>query len=173
MKFEFTKAVTEFLPLHYSKDKKTEYLAGLCALPEGSKIIGYQLPLPILKAMLPHKPARLLAVTSRESRELKKLALSGRHMISFEGELKDIHDRVFDTAVFRPISFLCEDLEPLIGQAQRLLRPGGTLIFLGDKQEKMYVSLITHTLQEAGFSQVRVLSDQDYSFLSCHKDEEQ
>lgn len=171
MNSDFQKAVTEFLPLTYSKEKKTEYLAGLCAQPEGSKLICYHISPQMLKAFLKYKPARLLAVANRVSKEQQKIAAAGRHMISFEGTLADIHDRVFDTAVFRPVSLLTEDLEPLIGQAQRLVRPGGRLIFLGEQQEKMYASLIRHSLTESGFSQIQIISDQDYSYISCVKEE--
>lgn len=170
MNHDFQKALTEFLPLTYSKEKKTDYLAGLCAQQEGSKIICYHLSPQMLQALLKYKPARLLAVAHHETKEQKKIAAGGKHMISFEGALSDIQDRVFDTAVFRPVSMLTEDLEPLIDQAQRLVRPGGRLIFLGDQQEKMFASLIKHHLTESGFSQICFLSDQDYSYVSCVKE---
>ncbi len=171
MENSFQKAVTEFLPLTYSKEKKTAYLAELCALPEGSKLICYHISPQMLKALLKYKPARLLAVANHVSKEQKKIASAGKHMISFEGTLSDIQDRVFDTAVFRPISMLTEDLEPLIGQAQRLVRTGGKLVFLGEKQEKMFASLIQHSLTEAGFDHIQIIADQDYSYVSCVKEE--
>ncbi|MBE7042919.1 MAG: hypothetical protein E7399_05430 [Ruminococcaceae bacterium] len=166
----FEKALTEFISQKLSKDKKTTQLAELFAQNADAKIICYNAPVSMLEALLDQKPARLLAVSTWESREQKKLAASGKHMISFEGSLVDIQDRIFDVAIIRPESLLTEDLEPLIGQAQRLLCNGGSLIFLGDSQERMYTSLVKHILTESGFGQVRFLSDGDYSCVTCVKE---
>ncbi len=168
----FQKALTEFCPSKASKDKKTRGLAELCAEREGAKIICYRLSVPMLEALLQRKPARLLAVTEEESAEQKRIASRGKHMISFEGTLGQIQDRVFEVAVFRPESLLTEDLEPLVGQAQRLVKEGGTLVFLGEPQQNMYASLVKHLLTESGFGQIRFLSDRDYSYVSCVKEKE-
>ncbi len=168
----FQKALIEFYPSKVSKKKKTKELAELFAKREGAKIICYQLPESMLEALLSCKPARLLAVSEQESAAQKKLASQGKHMISFQGTLNQIQDRVFDVAVFYPESLLTEELEPLVGQAQRLVKEGGTLVFLGEPQQNMYVSLIKHLLEESGFGQVRVLSDRDYSLVICTKNKE-
>ncbi len=168
----FQKALTEFYSSKVSKKKKAKKLAELCVEREGAKIICYRLSVPMLEAFLERKPARLLAVTEEESSEQKRLASRGRHMISFEGTLNQIQDRVFELAVFRPDSLLTEDLEPLISQAKRLVKEGGTLVFLGEPQQNMYVSLVKHLLTEAGFGQIRFLSDGDYSYVSSVKEKE-
>lgn len=170
MNSHFQKALTEFVPLTYSKEKKLPFLAQMCVTEENTKVIAYRLSPQMLQALLSRKPARLLAVSETESAEQKKIAANGRHIISFRGTLSDIQDRIFDTAIFQPESFLTEDLDPLIGQAQRLVRNGGQLIFLGAPQEHMYASLIKHNLKQSGFANIRLLSDSDCSCLLCTKE---
>lgn len=166
----FQKALTEFYSLKVSKHKKIKRIAELCISREGAKIISYRLSVPMLQALLKQKPARLLAVAEQVSPEQKRLASRGRHMISFEGALEKISDRVFDTAILCPETMLTEDLMPLVGQAHRLVKTGGTLVFLCEPQENMYVSLIKDLLKESGFGQIRFLSDRDYSVVSCVKE---
>ncbi len=168
----FQKALTEFYPSKISKAKKTRRLAELCVERENAKIICYRLSVPMLEALLQCKPARLLAVTEQESAEQNKLVPRGKHMISFEGTLNQIQDRVYDVAVFHPDSLLTEDLKPMMEQASRLVKSGGTLVFLSEPQSNMYVSLVKHLLTESGFGRIRFLSDGDYSYVSCVKEKE-
>lgn len=169
----FQKVLTEFISGKLSKDKKTVQLAKLFAEEPGKKIICYEAPISMLKALLEEKPSRLLAVAQAETKEQKKLAVTGKHMISFEGVLSQIQDRVFDIGVFCPETLLTEDLEQLLGDAYRLVKEGGKLIFLAQPQTNLYTDLIKHSLTKSGFGEIRFLCDGHYSVITCVKEKEE
>lgn len=168
----FQKALTEFVSKKLSKDKKTIQLAKLFAEESGKKIICCEVPVPLLKALLKEKPSRLLAVAQTESKEQKKLAKTGKHMISFEGTLSQIQDRVFDLGVVCPETLLTEDLEQWLSDAYRLVKAGGNLVFVAPPQTNLYTDLIKHSLKKAGFGEIRFLCDSHYSVVLCKKDKE-
>lgn len=163
----FQKVLTEFYGFKASKEKKTTRLAELCILRERAKVICYNAPVSLLSALLKQKPARLLAVADSVSKEQRKLAKKGKHMISLEGTLAGVTDRVFDCVVACPETLLTEDLEKVIPHAYRLAKEGGTVLFLGEPQQRMYPDLVKHSLTQAGFGQIRFLSDKDYSCVVC------